>query len=107
MHPKSLKWLNDIQEACQLILGATADLSLAQYEEDRMLQAGIERNFEIIGEALGRMRKTDLATAQKVPNYDAIIAFRNLLIHGYDSIDNARVWQIIKDDVPELSESSR
>jgi uncharacterized protein with HEPN domain len=104
MHPKSLKWLNDIHQACELILTATADRALAEYESDRLLQSGIERNFEIIGEALGRIRKVDQATADHVPDCGAIIAFRNLLIHGYDFIDNHRVWQIIKADVPRLSE---
>jgi len=68
------------------------------------LQSAVERNFEIIGEALGRIRKVDPATAAFMPNCAAIIAFRNLLIHGYDFIDNVRVWQIIKADVPRLYE---
>lgn len=104
MHPKSLKWLNDIHQACELILTATSDRALAEYERDRLLQSAVERNFEIIGEALGRIRKIDPATADCVPDCDAIIAFRNLLIHGYDFIDNPRVWQIIKADVPRLHE---
>ena len=104
MHPKSLKWLNDIHEACELILTATASCGLTDYENDRILQSAVERNFEIIGEALGRIRKIDPATADCVANCDAIIAFRNLLIHGYDFIDNPRVWQIIKADVPGLHE---
>jgi len=104
MHPKSLKWLNDIDQACELILTATADRALAEYESDRLLRSGVERNFEIIGEALGRIRKIDPATADRVPECGAIIAFRNLLIHGYDFIDNPRVWQIIKADVPRLRE---
>jgi len=79
---------------------ATADRDLAGYESDRLLQSGIERNFEIIGEALGRIRKVDPALADHVPDCGAIIAFRNLLVHGYDFIDNHRVWQIIKADVP-------
>lgn len=77
---------------------------MAEYDSDRLLQSGIERNFEIIGEALGRIRKIDPATADCVTDCDAIIAFRNLLIHGYDFIDNSRVWQIIKADVPKLHE---
>ena len=104
MHPKSLKWLNDIHQACKVILTATADRALAEYESDRLLQSGVERNFEIIGEALGRIRKIDPDTAERVPNCDVIIAFRNLLIHGYDFIDNPRVWEVIKADVPRLDE---
>jgi uncharacterized protein with HEPN domain len=104
MHPKSLKWLNDIHQACELIQTATAGRSLAEYESDRLLKSAVERNFEIIGEALVRIRKIDPATADCVPDCGAVIAFRNLLIHGYDFIDNPRVWQIIKADVPKLHE---
>lgn len=104
MHAKSLKWLNDIYQACELILTATADQSRAEYEGNRLLQSAVERNFEIIGEALGRIRKVDPPTAAFIPDSSAIIAFRNLLIHGYDFIDNIRVWQIIKADVPRLHE---
>lgn len=104
MHTKSLKWLNDIYQACALILTATADHTSAEYERDRLLQSAVERNFEIIGEALGRIRRIDPATADSIPDCGAIIAFRKLLIHAYDFIDNVRVWQIIKAYVPKLHE---
>lgn len=102
MHPKSPKWLNDIHQACDLILTATAGHTLVDFESNRLLRSAVERNFEIIGEALGRLRKNDPATADRVPECSAIIAFRNLLIHAYDFIDNSRVWQIIQSDVPQL-----
>ena len=102
MHPKSPKWLNDIDQACDLILTATAGHTLGEFESNRLLRSAVERNFEIIGEALGRLRKNDPAIAGRVPQCSAIISFRNLLIHGYDFIDNSRVWQIIESDVPQL-----
>jgi len=61
-----------------------------------------KRNFEIIGEALNRIRRSDPETAARVPEYDDIIAFRNLLIHGYDVIDHVRVWEVIQADLPRL-----
>jgi len=102
MHPKSPKWLNDIQEACEVIANAVVDRSLEDYQNDRLLRAAIERYFEIIGEALVRIRKTDPETALCIPEFKAIIDFRNFLIHGYDFVENARVWKIIHDDVPPL-----
>ncbi len=104
MHPKSLKWLEDIRSACDLILSATRKSSLQDYETDRLLRSAIERNFEIIGEALMRMRQTDPAMAERIRECRDIIAFRNLLIHAYDFIDNKRVWRIVRDDVPRLLE---
>lgn len=92
MHPKSPKWLHDILEACELIHTATAARTLADYEADRLLRSAVERNFEIIGEALNRIRQNDPVLAARIPENRAIIDFRNLLIHGYDSIDHSRVW---------------
>ncbi len=104
MHPKSPKWLQDIADACALICRATQGKTLAAYEQDAVVRSAVERNFEIIGEALNRIRRTDPATATRVPEHDDIIAFRNLLIHGYDVIDQARVWQVIQNDLPGLQE---
>lgn len=82
MHPKSLKWLNDIRECCELILSVTAGRTLQDYEADRFLIAGIERSFEIIGEAVNRLRRSDPQSADQIPNCRDIIAFRNLIVHA-------------------------
>jgi uncharacterized protein with HEPN domain len=104
MHPKSPKWLQDIADACALIRRATQEHTLASYEQDAVIRSAVERNFEIIGEALNRIRRTDPATAARVPEHGDIIAFCNLLIHGYDVVDHARVWQVIQEDLPRLQE---
>ncbi len=52
----------------------------------------MERHFEIIGEALNRLAKLDPDTAGRITDAAQIIAFRNVLIHGYDAIDDSRVW---------------
>ncbi len=67
-----------------------------------MLRQRVERNFEIIGEALRRLSQHDPATAQHMSSQAQIIAFRNRLIHGYDLIDHAVVWDVIQRDVPVL-----
>ena len=102
MHPKSPKWLQDILDACELIQTAITGRALADYECDRLLRSAVERNFEIIGEALNRIRQNDPALAERIPENNAIIGFRNFLIHGYDSIDHSRVWEVIQKDVPKL-----
>ncbi len=104
MHPKCPKWLSDMREACELIQGATRGKTLADYENDRLLRSAVERNFEIIGEALNRIDKTDAETAGRIPEHEAIISFRNVLIHGYDYVDHSRVWCIVEKDVPKLRE---
>jgi uncharacterized protein with HEPN domain len=62
----------------------------------------LERQFEIIGEALNRLSKTSPDLAQEVPNLREIIGFRNILIHGYASVDHGRVWQISVELAPKL-----
>ena len=52
-----------------------------------MLRAAVEREFEIVGEALSQLAQLDPAVADRISDYRRIIAFRNLLIHGYGQID--------------------
>lgn len=102
MHPKTPKWLQDVLDACDLILRACEDHSRESFTRDELLKGAVERKFEIIGEALNRISKVDPTTAERIPQFRRIIGFRNILIHGYDDVDCDRVWQIIESDVPPL-----
>jgi len=102
MHPKSPKLLEDIRAAAEYVLEATREETLEAYERNRTLRFAVERNFEIIGEALNRLRKIDEATTDRIPDWAQVVAFRNLLIHGYDVIDHSRVWTVIVNDLPRL-----
>ena len=66
------------------------------------MRAAVERQFEIIGEALRRLSAPDSATFELVPGARRIINFRNILAHGYDSVSNAMVWSFVVDFVPDL-----
>lgn len=91
MRPESPKYLEDIRDAAAFVLEATSDSDLAQYLENRLLRQAIERNFEITGEALNRLRRTDPEAAGRIGNTPRIVAFRNILAHGYDTIDREPV----------------
>jgi len=67
-----------------------------------MLRAATERQFEIIGEALAQLAKRDPAVATGITDYRQIIAFRNILIHGYAEIDDRLVWDIVETKLPKL-----
>lgn len=67
-----------------------------------MLQAAVERQLEILGEAFKILRSADAETADRIPNVHAIIATRNILVHAYAQVDQRRVWEILTDDLPEL-----
>lgn len=102
MQPKAAKLLEDIRQAVVFILEVTKDKSIEQYGRDRMLRNAVERNFEIIGEAIKRLTNLDADTANKIADYRQIIAFRNVLIHGYDLVDHDLVWSTIRNQVPVL-----
>lgn len=102
MHPKTPKNLEDIRDAAQYVLDITQGRSLEDYCNDRMLRQTIERNFEIIGEALSRLTKLDPTVAIQIDDHQRIIAFRNVLAHGYDVVEDDRVWSVAKNELPPL-----
>jgi len=67
-----------------------------------LLRAAVERQFEIIGEALRRLAKEDAATATRISGHSRIIAFRNILVHGYADLDDRIVWDIVQSKLPTL-----
>jgi uncharacterized protein with HEPN domain len=107
MQPKAPKLLADIADAASFILDSTRAKTLADYRSDRAMRQAVERNFEIIGEAAHRLVRLDPSTAARISSTARIIAFRNLLIHGYDVIDDQEVWQVITASLPILLREAR
>ena len=102
MRPEAPKLLEDVRCAAAYILEKTNGKSLDDYLADDLLRPAVERNFEIIGEALNRLGRGDPQTLEQIPDHARIIAFRNILIHGYDAIDDRRVWDAIVNALPQL-----
>lgn len=102
MQPKSRKLLEDIRDAADFVIEAVRGKSLEDYRSERILRQAVERNFEIIGEAIKRLDQYDPDIAAKIGDYRQIIAFRNVLIHGYDLVDHLLVWNTIEKQVPVL-----
>ena len=102
MQPRTPKYLEDIRRAAGFILEATHGRSEASYLEDRLLRHAVERNFEVIGEALRRVAEHDPEAAGRISDHQKIISFRNLLIHGYDLVDDPFVWTVIQNQLPLL-----
>ena len=77
------KFLYDIRQAAERLGRFAEGKTLNDYRTNDMLRSAVERQFEIIGEALGQLLKVDAATAQKIAEHHRIIAFRNILIHMF------------------------
>ncbi len=87
--PRDLrKYLYDIDQACQLLVEFTSGKTLQGYQSDAMLRSAVERQFEVIGEALNQALRSEPSLAVKVSHSSRIIGFRNQLIHGYASISD-------------------
>jgi uncharacterized protein with HEPN domain len=68
--------------------------SLHDYLGDELCQAAVERQLEIAGDALGRLRRLDAGLVAQIPDGDLVVAFRNVLAHGYATLDHRRVYDI-------------
>lgn len=95
MRLETKKLLHDIKCAIDLLEEFTHGKSFVNYEEDAMLRSAVERQFEIIGEAMAQLSKIDERVAIRISNSRRIIAFRNRLIHGYSDVDIQLVWNVI------------
>ena len=76
--------------------------SLGEYLADELCQSAVERQLEIAGDALGQLRKLDAVLFGKIPDGDLVVAFRNVLAHGYATLDHRRVYEIASSRAGEL-----
>ena len=102
MRLESRRLLEDVRQAIGLILRFAAGRTIHDYSESALLRSGIERQFEIIGEAINRLTKLDAPTASRISQRRRIIDFRNILIHGYDLFDTNVAWDVVQNDLPTL-----
>ncbi len=100
---------HDIRKLCFDILKAVADiktftegLDIAEYRRSRIVKLAVERDYEIIGEALKRMQIRFESTFSTNSDGRKIIGFRNLLAHAYDDIADEIVWDITNSNLSTL-----
>jgi uncharacterized protein with HEPN domain len=96
------KLLHDILSSAEGIERFTAGKDFADYQANEILRLAGERQFEIIGEALSRLLKTDAALASQITDYRKIIDFRNIISHGYDFVDDQLIWDTLTNKLPAL-----
>ncbi|WP_420624649.1 DUF86 domain-containing protein [Candidatus Poriferisodalis sp.] len=102
MRLETKKYLDDIGQAARLLTEFIGDKTLADYLSNAMLRAAVERQFEIIGEAMSRLAQKDEAVVAEISGFRRIIAFRNVLIHQYTDVDDRLVWDVAEKSLPTL-----
>lgn len=79
-----------------------AGCDLAAYLADDLRQSAVERQLEIAGDALAQLRKLDPSLFARIPDGDLIVAFRNVLAHGYATLDQRKVYEAATSGAPAL-----
>lgn len=92
----------DAVEFAQNAQLAVGDTPLDEYLAGGPVAWATERQMELIGEALSKLRRIDPALAERVPNVHQIIAMRNVLIHGYLIVNGRVVWLAATQLIPGL-----
>jgi len=101
-HSEPEKYLYDMPSSCEFLLEFTQSKTVDNYIADRLFRSAIERELQIVGEALLQLNKIDSKTAGQIPDYMNIISFRHILVHGYDSLNPATVWNVIETKLESL-----
>ncbi|HME22214.1 MAG TPA: DUF86 domain-containing protein [Acetobacteraceae bacterium] len=99
------KLLWDARQATDRIARIAGGKRFEDYLSDEVLRWAVERQFIVIGEALSALRRIDPTVAAGIPDLARIIAFRNVLIHGYAGVDDRLVWGVIERDLSVLGAS--
>jgi len=102
MNNQVRKRLFDAIQACLAIEQFTQGADFAAYTANAMMRAAVERQIEIIGEALNLAFQSDPDLEEALPEVYRIIGMRNRIIHGYDSVDDMIVWDVVQSKIRPL-----
>ena len=97
------KYLYDIRSSCEFLLEFAAGRTVDDYARDRAFRSAVERELQIIGEAVLQLDRVAPQLAARIAEHRNIIGFRHVLVHGYDSLHPATVWNVIEVKLPVLS----
>ena len=98
------KYLTDAHMATTAISKFLEEMTQEDLMNNLLLRSAVERQFEILGEALNLASREKEDLELEIPDLPRIIGLRNLIIHGYDSVDIKVLWRISQINVPPLSQ---
>jgi uncharacterized protein with HEPN domain len=102
MQPKLLKYILDIESIIQEIekVKQLTKNNFNTFRSEILYQRAIERDLEIIGEAIRKMIEIDPNI--QISSAKNIIGLRNIISHAYDSVEPELLWGIIQNNIPVL-----
>ncbi len=101
MKPEVKKHLYDVNVSISSIFEYLGDQrDFAEYANNKLLRRAVEREIEIIGEAMNRALKLDPDIL--IDEARRIVDTRNWVIHGYDKVDDVIIWGIVINHLPKL-----
>ena len=104
MKNEAKKRLRDIADCCAAVGRFATGKSFPDYLADEMFRSAVERKLEIIGEAFAKLEAADTALTENFPELRKVIGMRNLIIHGYDNVDEELVWDMVQNKLPALQQ---
>jgi uncharacterized protein with HEPN domain len=102
-HREPEKYLYDMLSSCEFLVDFTAGKTINDYIKDRAFRSALERELQIIGEALIQLEDVAPEIAEQIPEYQNIIGFRHVLVHGYANLDPATVWNVVETKLGNLA----
>jgi uncharacterized protein with HEPN domain len=97
-------YLSDILDSGRAIQEYIKEMSFDEFCKDRKTYSAVIREFEVIGEAVGKL-SGELKIRHPNVGWQDIKDFRNLLIHEYFGVDLEIVWRVVQDDLPALMDA--
>lgn len=101
------KYLYDIVNCCEFVLEMTKGKSVEEYKRNRVFRSALERELQIIGEAMLQLDNVSPELSERIAEHRSIIGFRHVLVHGYDSLDPDTVWNVLETKVSILLEQAK
>ena len=96
------KLLHDMLDSCQFVSEFSSGRTLNDLRNDRAFRSCVERELQIVGEALISLTRIAPELSSQIGECNRIVRFRHVLVHGYDVIDCEILWTIVSEKVPVL-----
>lgn len=97
------KYLFDILDSARFLVNFTKGQTEGRYRTDRAFRGAVERELQIIGEALMQLRNLRPEVSAAITESHNIIGFRHVLVHGYFDLDTGTVWDVVQNKLEILA----